>query len=381
MISGAKQCEAISKSGIRCRKKTHGGKQYCHLHASRPIRASKPQRLFLITVFLAIFGLIADVTGLISVASRLVQGPIFTIGVDFVQGGLDLKAKCTAGLCNKNFTGASNNSEYESVAHLIFEKDSDNCLAVGISIVNESSVRQNDVRMQIRIPKAEPTSKSAFCNEYAMEFSSPIPDAELARKFSATEFGSTINYKISAIEPGEIVLLTIPLQPVPNLQLFVSEDMLELKGTPLSVTIGATASGSQEEIYHMSFYLEAVHNKAQGLVDHGLLWTLHCNYAIARTACGQFTLADLLSSMFGYQPSYIEYIISYYSADQMFASPNYSTPSPPIEKSVIRSRTPNYKHVKTSLTSYLSMLNSICIEIVLPVEGAKYKCTMKREDL
>lgn len=346
---------------------------FCAYHQPRPTALRKLlQRLvFAFMPLVFVVGLIADISGAFDIIKIIGPQSKLLTGVDLLEGGLNNMGSCGRDFCGAEFSGTTQSNEYEAVLHLAFQESAGDCLALGISVFNQSKDNAKDVRVKVSLPPSDQT-QITFCDQFDVELFNTFSDEDVARKFSTILGTSTASYQISEIGPNEIAFLTVPLRRDENLFLREENGNVRLEGSPSEITIRTYSDQNPKSDFTVQLYLQKVSDISQALTDHALLWLYHLKHTRRATTKFKKFLSEIPIMRSYSGPIHTEYILGFFDLENVMNTPNYSTVRPPIVKNVVDAK-PNSTD-QFELPVYKSLKKNMCENIVRMEEGTDYPC-------
>lgn len=347
--------------------------EFCGYHQPKPtiLRKSIKKITFVVTIIIILQGLIADLSGTIDVINSLGPQTNILTGVDLMEGGVSNIFNSSTDLSQEMYSGATKRSEYEAVLHLAYQESAGECLALGVSLYNQSNSNDKNIRVKITLP-ASGQANLEFCEHFDIQVINSFKKDDIIRKFSNLLGTPVANYHITEIGPNEVAFLTIPLKKNENLFLKEADGKIQLIGKPLEINIQTYSDKNQTSIYSVHLYLQKVSDISQALADDGLLWLHHSKYS-HRATTNFIKILSRVPFLRKYTgPRYTEYILGFFDKPNVNSMPNYSIVRKPIIKNVVE--TEKKEDAQLELKQYLSLKNDICLNIVRKEEGIDYPC-------
>ena len=365
-------CKGKNRLGKPCGNLALNGSEFCAYHQPKPtqLRTFSRKIALITTILVFLIGLIADFSGTVDVIKSIGNKSTIKVGVDLIEGGASTLTNGTD-LSKANYSGATQSSEYETVLHLAFQESAGECLALGISLFNESEYKVKNIRVHVTLPPAGQI-KHEFCEQFKVALSNTFKKDDIIRKFSNVSGTPIANYQISEIGPNEIAFLTVPLRKKANLFLKEEGGRVHLHGIPSEIIIQTYSDRNPKSTYAVQLYLQKVSDISQAITDDGLLWVYHSLYTRRATSNFRKILSKIPFLRKYSGPSYTEYILGYFDIPNVSSTPNYSIVRPPIVKNVVESK--QNSSVQLALKKYQSLKDDICVDIVRMEEGEDYPC-------
>jgi|GEM_PF-4496672 len=373
------RCKATNSKGRRCGNDAIEGEKFCQVHLKR--RASWYQKIttptILIPVFIAILGIVADLLGIWSFRGEWSTKTKFLAGIEFIEEGIKIDSHCSLGACDKQTAGVSFSKTYEPVFHMVVGPRAGDCLAIGFSLLNETDELVRNVRAQVSLSSEHGTSLE-FCDELEIVYNSLYPGVSMARQFSQVNGVSIVSYVVDEIAPRNAQFFTVPIRNSSNLAATLNGSDLQLSGSPTTLRVTHSADNSTQGEISAYLYLSEISDKAQGLVDHALLFGHHTQYSETVFSDTSPKLVNHLKSWISSRPKYTEYVIgTFVTISAATTSISYSVPTEPIEKTVVTVRKDGSPLGAMNFENYIEYKAEICTDIVQSVEGASYDCMRK----